>query len=47
MRKKTDINMAEKACFLSLLIGPRLYNTCKKGNKYIEACETILCINIY
>ena len=38
--------MVEIACFLALLMGLRLHKTCKKGNKYMEMCGTILCINI-
>ena len=44
--KKKDMNMAKIACFLSLLMGLRLHNTCNQGNKYMEMCRTILCINI-
>ena len=36
--------MIEDACFLSLLTNPILNKTCNKGNKYIEAHRTILCI---
>ena len=38
--------MAENACFPSLLMDLRSYNTCNQGNKYMEICRTILCINI-
>ena len=36
--KNTDMNMAEIACFLALLMGLRSHETCNQGNK--------LCINI-
>ena len=39
--------MAENACFLSLLMDLRSYNTCNQGNKYMEIGQTILCLNIY
>ena len=38
--------MAEIACFLALLMGLRLHKTCNQGNKYMEMCRTIVCINI-
>ena len=38
--------MAKIACFLALLKGLRSHNTCNRGNKYMEMCRTILCINI-
>ena len=38
--------MAKIACFLALLKGLRLHNTCKQGNKYMKMCRAILCINI-
>ena len=38
--------MAKIACFLALLKGLRLHNTCNQGNKYMEMCRTISCINI-
>ena len=40
------MNMAEIACILALLMGLRLHKTCNQGNKYMEMCRTILCINI-
>ena len=46
VQKNTEMNMAEIACFLSLLMELRLYNTCNQGNKNIEIYRTILCINI-
>ena len=36
----------EIACFLALLMGLRLHKKCNQGNKYMEMCRTILCINI-
>ena len=45
-QKNTDMNMAKIACFLALLKGLRSHNTCNQGNKYMEMCRTILCINI-
>ena len=39
--------MPEIACFLALLMGLRSYKTCNQGNKYMEMCRTILCINIF
>ena len=33
-KKNTDMNMAEIACFLSLLMGLRPHNTCNQGNKW-------------
>ena len=45
--KNTDMNMAENAYFLSLLMGLRSHNTCNQGNKYMEICRTILCTNIW
>ena len=52
--KNTDMNIPENACFLSLLMDLRWYytlniivfSTCKQGNKYMEICRTILCINM-
>ena len=38
--------MTEIACFLALLMGLRSHKTCNQGNKYMEMCRTILCINI-
>ena len=38
--------MAEIACFLALLIRLRSHKTFNQGNKYMEMCRTILCINI-
>ena len=38
--------MAEIACFPALLMGLRSHKTCNQGNKYMEMCRTILCINI-
>ena len=37
--------MTEIACFLALLMGLRSHKTCNQGNKYMEMCRTILCIN--
>ena len=45
-QKNTDMNMAEIACFLALLMGLRLHKTCNQVNKYMLMCRTILCINI-
>ena len=45
-RKNTDMNMTKIACFLALLMGLRSHKTCNQGNKYMEMCRTILCINI-
>ena len=45
-KKHTDMNMAEIACFLALLMRLRSHKTCNQGNKYLEMCRTILCINI-
>ena len=44
--KNTDMNMAEIACFLALLMGLKSHKTCNQGNKYIEMCRTKLGINI-
>ena len=38
--------MTEIECFLALLMGLRSHKTCNQGNKYMEMCRTILCINI-
>ena len=38
--------MAEIACFLALLMGLRSHKTRNQGNKDMEMCRTILCINI-
>ena len=40
------MNMAEIACFLALLMGLSSHKTSDQGNKYMEMCRTILCINI-
>ena len=40
------MNMAKIACFLAQLMGLRSLKTCNQGNKYMEMCRTILCINI-
>ena len=37
--------MAEIACLLALLNGLKSHKTCNQGNKYMEMCRTILCIN--
>ena len=39
--------MAVIAFVLALLMGLRSHDTCNQGNKYMEMCTTILCINIY
>ena len=44
-QKNTDMNMAEIACFLSLLMGLRSHNTCNQGIKYMKIYRTTLCIN--
>ena len=41
-----DVNMTEIAWFLALVNGLKSQNTCNQGNKYMEMCTTILCINI-
>ena len=46
VKKNTDMNMAEIACFLSLLMGLRSHKTSNQGNKYMEMCITKFCINI-
>ena len=38
-QKNTDMNMAENACFLSLLMDLRSYNICNQRNKYMEYAE--------
>ena len=38
--------MAKIACFLALLKVLRSHNTCNQGNKYMEMCRAILCINM-
>ena len=38
--------MIEIACFLALLMGLGSHKICNQGNKYMEKCRTILCINI-
>ena len=45
-KKNTDMNLAEIACLQALLMGLRSHKTCNQGNKYMEMCRTILCINI-
>ena len=47
-QKNMDMNMAENACFLSLLMDLRSYNTCNQGNKYMEICNAEhYCASIY
>ena len=45
-QKTTDMNKAEIACFLALLMGLKSHKTCNQGNKYMVMCKTIVCINI-
>ena len=46
LKKNTDMNIAEIACFLALLMGLKSHKTCNQGNKCMVMCRTILCINI-